>query len=440
MLTRLEIQNFKTFGEHSRFDLQPLSILIGPNGSGKSSVLDAVGLLAQSTPGPEEPPQFRWKDRLLDLGSSGTAAFHKPDHDLHLSLTIEIEAGDYFRSWIQKQNYDTEIDAETLGYRVGHRRATEEWKHQLIVNGEVTATNHTVPLGRNLMKRSQASLLECNFPNSLERVFDPAISGNAVLAPKLFIGTRAVGGSDVNETTQRHFITFGLYMSYIAAYLKQRVFMVGPNRIPARETPQVDAGALSVGRRGERTITVLSVIFANPRHLTQARKIQHWASVFGLPSLTSGWVREELLHAGYLDSTFDTPLGFESAGCGAQHILPIITQIFSAPKNSVIMIEEPETGLHPDAQNELARMLADAINYGQQLVITTHSQTLLTALHEAVESAHLDAEDIAIYRLSKSPSGARAERLGIDEVRQRADLGSSTIHKLIPVRSGSASA
>ena len=440
MLTRLEIQNFKTFGESIRFDMRPLSVLIGPNGSGKSSVLDAVGLLAQSTPAPEQPPQFRWKDRHLDLGSTGTAAFHKPDHDLHLSLTVEIEASDYFSNWAQKQNFDSAIDAETLGYRVTHRRATEEWKHQLLVNGEIAATNHTVPLGRDLMKRTQASLLECNFPSALERVFEPASSGNTVLSPKLFMGTRAVGGNDVNEAAHGHFMSFGLYTSYIAGYLKQRVFMVGPNRIPARETPQPDSGPLSVGRRGERTITVLSVIFANPRHLAQARKIQHWASAFGLPSLTSGWVREELLHAGYLDPTFDTPLGFESAGCGAQHILPVITQIFAAPKNSVILIEEPEAGLHPEAQHELAKMLADAINYGQQLVLTTHSQALITALRAAVESAHVPAEDVAIYRLSKSQSGAKAARLRIEELGQIDDRSSSTIHKVIPVRSSGASA
>src|SRR5438445_702147 len=86
--------------------------------------------------------------------------------------------------------------------------------------------------------------------------------------------------------------------------------------------------------------------FWSVRHLAESRKIQQWAEVFGLGSLTSGWVMEELLHAGYLDSEFETPLGFESAGCGAQQILPIITQLFAAPTNSVILIEEPEAGLH----------------------------------------------------------------------------------------------
>lgn len=414
MLNRLGIQNFKAFGEHVQLDLRPLTVLIGNNGSGKSSALDSIGLLAQSTPSSEQPAQFRWKDRHVDLGTSGAAAFHKPDHDLQLLLSFELEAGDHFRSWLHKHNYDPVLDARTLGYSVGHRRGTDEWKHQLMVNGEVVATNATMSLGRGVVKRGQGAFLECTSTRLVERVFEPVVSGSAVLSPKLFMGTKAIGGKEVDDGAHHAFITYGLCMSYMAAYLKQRVFMVGSSRVPAREAPLPEAGPLTVGRRGERTITVLSVMFAHPRHLAQARKIQHWAEIFGMGSLTSGWVREELLHAGYMDSDFDAPLGFESAGCGAKQILPVITQIFSAPANSVILLEEPEASLHPEAQVELARMLADAVRHGHQLLVTTHSQELLQALGEACKKQQIDPDEVAVYRLSKSPEGAKAERTQID--------------------------
>lgn len=185
--------------------------------------------------------------------------------------------------------------------------------------------------------------------------------------------------------------------------------MLGPNRIPMREVPQPDAGPLNVGRRGERTIAVLSALFAHPRHLAQARQIQHWAEVFGMGSLTGGWVREELLHAGYLDGDFDTPLGFESAGCGARQVLPIITQIFAAPNNSLILIEEPEAGLHPESQAYLARMFAESVGLGHQLIITTHSEALLEGLQEQL-GATADASQLAIYQLKKTKLGTRLQR------------------------------
>ncbi|MBV9074036.1 MAG: AAA family ATPase [Acidobacteria bacterium] len=414
MLTKLEIQNFKAFGQQVRLDLRPLTVFVGANGAGKTSALEAIGLLSQSTPAAEQVPQFRWRDRLVDLGANGASAFHKPENDLQLALTIEVEAGEHLRAWLHKHNYDPVVQAQTVGYSVGHRRGSDEWKHHLFVNGEVAATNATMSLGRGLVKRGQGAFLECASTRLPERVFEPAISGNAVLSPRLFMGVKAIGGKEVDDATHHAFITFGLMMSFLGAYLKQRVFMIGASRMPAREAPLLEPGPLTVGRRGERTITVLSVMFAHPKHLQQARKIQYWAEIFGLGSLTSGWVREELLHAGYLDCDYDAPLGFESAGCGAQQILPVITQIFSAPSNSVILVEEPEASLHPEAQTHLARMLADAVKQGHQLLISTHSQPLLEALGEACKAEHLNRNDVAVFHLAKSPAGAVCETIDLD--------------------------
>ena len=408
MLTRLQIQNFKTFGEQAKIDLRPLTVLTGANGVGKSSALESIALLAQSTPLPEQAPQFRWSDRFVDLGANGHAAFHKTDQDLHLVLGIELEAGEHLRAWLRKHNFDADLRAQTIGYTVEHRRGTEEWKHHLYLDGELIATNAVMPVGRGPIKKGQGSFLEYHSRSALERMFTPALSGNAVLAPKLFMGTRAIGGNEVDEATQQTFVGFGLYMSFLIACLKQKVFMLGPGRMPVREAPQPEVGPLNVGRRGERTVAVLSVLFAHPRHLAQARQIQHWAEIFGMGSLTSGWVREELLHAGYLDADFDTPLGFESAGCGAQQVLPIITQIFAAPKNSLILIEEPEAGLHPESQGHLARMFVEAVKMGHQLIITTHSQALLEDLQEHLDTS-ADSANLAIYQLNKTKLGTRLQ-------------------------------
>jgi len=108
MLRKLQIRNFKAFGEQVDFDLRPLTVLIGGNGAGKSSALESIALLAQSTPVPEQVPQFRWSDRLVDLGANGQSAFHKPDHDLHLLLGAEIEAGEHLRAWLRKHNFDAD--------------------------------------------------------------------------------------------------------------------------------------------------------------------------------------------------------------------------------------------------------------------------------------------------------------------------------------------
>ena len=42
MITAIEIENFKAFGERQRIELRPITLLFGPNSGGKSSVLHAI--------------------------------------------------------------------------------------------------------------------------------------------------------------------------------------------------------------------------------------------------------------------------------------------------------------------------------------------------------------------------------------------------------------
>src|SRR3954466_12753453 len=115
MLTQLEIQNFKAFGDQVRLELRPLTILLGTNGSGKTSALDALGLLSQSVPSAEQGPQFKWKDRFVGVVVSEGAALHKLDAALNFSLAVEVEAGQHFLDWLRSKHEESSANAQTLG-------------------------------------------------------------------------------------------------------------------------------------------------------------------------------------------------------------------------------------------------------------------------------------------------------------------------------------
>jgi hypothetical protein len=42
LITAIEIENFKAFGERQRIELRPITLLFGPNSGGKSSVTHAL--------------------------------------------------------------------------------------------------------------------------------------------------------------------------------------------------------------------------------------------------------------------------------------------------------------------------------------------------------------------------------------------------------------
>lgn len=70
-------------------------------------------------------------------------------------------------------------------------------------------------------------------------------------------------------------------------------------------------------------------------------------------------------------------------GFGEGRTLYLVDLMESSPEQSLFVIEEPETSLHENAQFELGRYLLDVCNRRHhQIVMTTHSSTLLNVLPE----------------------------------------------------------
>jgi predicted ATPase len=68
-------------------------------------------------------------------------------------------------------------------------------------------------------------------------------------------------------------------------------------------------------------------------------------------------------------------------GAGEARLYNLVTAIESAPEHSLILMEEPETALHPSAQYELGKYFVNvAIRRRLQILLTTHSEYVLLAL------------------------------------------------------------
>ena len=75
----------------------------------------------------------------------------------------------------------------------------------------------------------------------------------------------------------------------------------------------------------------------------------------------------------------------------------------------LLVVEEPESHLHPAMQVEFARQLAAVVNSGVRVIITTHSECLLGALANLVKSSEL-------YRGRKRKTGEDDAALRPDQV------------------------
>lgn len=68
-------------------------------------------------------------------------------------------------------------------------------------------------------------------------------------------------------------------------------------------------------------------------------------------------------------------------GCGEGRVHYIIRVMEALPEKSLILLEEPETSLHPSAQAEFARfLLENCVEKKHQIILTTHSEFILLML------------------------------------------------------------
>ena len=68
-------------------------------------------------------------------------------------------------------------------------------------------------------------------------------------------------------------------------------------------------------------------------------------------------------------------------GYGEGRAAYLVTNLETLPDGSLVLIEEPETSLHPSAQHELGKFFMDvSIRKGHQILLTTHSEYLLRGL------------------------------------------------------------
>ena len=103
-------------------------------------------------------------------------------------------------------------------------------------------------------------------------------------------------------------------------------------------------------------------------------------------------------------------------GFGISQLLPFVVQSLVS-KGQIISIEQPEVHVHPRLQADLGDLLAEAIEAPRrnQFIVETHSEHLILRLQRLVRKHRLKPEDVSVIYVSRSPEGAKAQRLHLDE-------------------------
>lgn len=73
-----------------------------------------------------------------------------------------------------------------------------------------------------------------------------------------------------------------------------------------------------------------------------------------------------------------------NVGFGVAFIIPILFYGLTIPKNSILVIENPEIHLHPSAQTKIAEFLNFIASNGIQIIIETHSDHIVNGFRKSI--------------------------------------------------------
>jgi len=381
MLTKLYVENFKSLKNVS-IELKPLTIFIGPNGSGKSSILQAILILKKlyNSQGNILLNDLFQLDGYINMGFWEDITFHE-DKSMRIALTISKE--------------DLVMNFDIVLYK--ENKADLDVK--LIVEGIENVFRKTITLPYSQKQfsgitiRTKGGALSANwdgFNTSITTVSGPVPEG--------------IKSSIISLMSGWHYKVF---------FVPSTISMF---RQPQVSTPSQPREAImdSIRRSlliGEAPLMLLMTLDPNIEdYVMRCIRELFGVEIRARPLPQNAWRIISSIRKG-------KTIPIVNEGGGINRNVYMFTVLAIADEDSTLLIEEPETNLHPSAQYNLARIFVDAVKEEKkQLLITTHSEHLLFGILKHVSGKKIDPNEVMIYYVQKSKAGETVlQALEIDQ-------------------------
>lgn len=92
----------------------------------------------------------------------------------------------------------------------------------------------------------------------------------------------------------------------------------------------------------------------------------------------------------------------KNVGFGISYVLPIVLALLTAENDKIIIIENPESHIHPRGQAELGKLIGLASKTGTQIFVETHSDHILNGIRVAVKENQISKDLVNILYFDKT--------------------------------------
>ena len=350
MISKIIFKNYKIFKEEQELEIKPITILFGKNNSGKSAIAKLPTLIEASL-----------KGSSLDSVSV---------------LNDGVELGSEFKDLVYNQLKPLEIELQTL------------------IDGEISSLKVGI-LMTEIQKRSIAKIESWQLSNQLSLIAESRDNEyKDELRNKLFYCR--FGGFMINSiiptTTEEPYYDVNINnFKFITDY-------IGPIRATPKRIYELAKKSIDkIGIAGENTpYSLIDDVFTTERILIN--QVSKWYE-----ENFEGWklyIDEDRAPIYQIElRRNELKQNIKDTGIGMSQVLPIVTRAFKhCEEDTLIIIEEPETHLHPAAHGNLAQLLVETIKQGNKhYLVETHSQNFILRLRRLVAENILKREDLAIY-------------------------------------------
>jgi len=400
MFTELTLANFKIWKE-VHLPLKPVTLLLGTNSSGKSSLIQSLLLIRQTVKG---------EDPNLDLNMGNP--------DSHDSVTLG-----QFSNMLCKHGSSNLVGIEfrwtPTGELADSALFSARYRKGQAGSAELDYLRLGPPGAGYIVQRRKVGIYSLSLAEEAK-----SRGQSADFRPERSFSFSQAALEQLGTEEAKKLKRIG---SQLRAELSRMVYLGPVRRLAQRDYLWNGRVPATIGDDGSKAVDALIASFmtaetarkrkqAPPAEARLIHDTETWLQKMDLAdSLEVRQIGKSSRYELFITHNNETS-NLKDVGVGVSQVLPVIVAALHAKPGEIVIVEEPESHLHPLAQSCLAELFASVAQQRKvQMIVETHSEHLFRRMQTLIASKVLSTEDCGLYFVEKHGASAKLRPLITNE-------------------------